>query len=163
MVGRFSPTVRLNSVLQITPNFLKKLGIRGVIVDMDNTIAMHNDERELPGVTEWLKTLTAEGVAVTVLSNNHEARVKPLAEKLGIGYVHSANKPRRGGYRAAMQGMGTTRENTLMVGDQLFTDVFGAARAGLRSVLVDPIHEKENTFIKVKRLAEKPFLRNHKK
>ena len=159
---KLTPTFQFDNVLQLTPDWLAGHGVRGLIVDMDNTIAPHNENTVLPGLECWLASLSAAGISFTVLSNNDEGRVKPLADRLHIGYVHSAGKPRRRGYFAAMQRMGTRPENTLMAGDQLFTDIWGAARAGLRTVLVKPIAEKENAFIKLKRLLERPFLRGGK-
>ena len=157
-----TPTFQYNSVLELSPGWLHRQGVKGLILDMDNTIALHNENTVLPGLEDWLGALRAAGIAVTVLSNNDEERVKPLADRLQIGYVHSAGKPRRRGYFAAMGRMGTGPENTLMAGDQLFTDIWGASRAGLRTVLVTPIAERETALIKLKRILERPFLKKGK-
>ena len=93
-----------------------------------------------------------------LLSNNKEPRVKRFNEKIGSQYIYKAGKPGLKNYRKAMELMGTTPENTLFVGDQLFTDVWGAKRAGIYSILVKPIHPKEEIQIVLKRYLEKIVL-----
>ena len=93
-----------------------------------------------------------------MISNNREPRVTPFANALKTLYVYKAGKPKRRGYEEGMRRMGTQRSNTLFVGDQLFTDVWGANRAGMHSILVKPMNPKEEIQIVVKRYVEKPIL-----
>ena len=128
-------------------------GIRGIIFDIDNTLANHGapaDERSV----RLFACLREIGFATCLLSNNREERVAPFAERVGSEYVSKAGKPGRRGYMRAMEKMGTGRENTLFVGDQLFTDVYGANRCGLRSVLVRPLCPREEIQIVLKRRLE---------
>ena len=95
--------------------------------------------------------------------NNKEPRVKAFAEKMDSPYIYKAGKPGVRGYERAMELMDTNRGNTLFVGDQLFTDVYGANRAGLYSILVKPMNPKEEIQIMLKRYLEKPVLYFYKK
>ena len=133
------------------------LGYRGIIFDIDNTLVPHNaphDERSLA----LFKRLHEIGYKYCFVSNNKEPRVKSFNEEAGGVYVFKAQKPRRDGFYKAMNKMETTLENTLFVGDQLFTDIWGANRAGLHSILVKPIGKKEEIQIVLKRFLEKPIL-----
>ena len=107
---------------------------------------------------ELFDRLRALGMSTCLLSNNKEPRVKSFAGQVNSIYLYKGGKPSRRGYLAAMERMGTTTENTLFVGDQLFTDVYGANRTGLYSVLVKPINPKEEIQIVLKRYLEKPVL-----
>ena len=129
----------------------------GVRFDVDNTLVPHGadaDERSI-ALFQRLKDL---GFNTMLLSNNKEPRVKRFNEKIGSQYIYKAGKPGLKNYRKAMELMGTTPENTLFVGDQLFTDVWGAKRAGIYSILVKPIHPKEEIQIVLKRYLEKIVL-----
>lgn len=93
-----------------------------------------------------------------LVSNNGEERVRPFAEKVESIYLYKAGKPKKDGYEKAMQQMGTDTENTLFVGDQIFTDIFGGNRAGLDTVLTEPVDKStDEPQIVVKRWFEKPF------
>ncbi len=98
-----------------------------------------------------------------LLSNNKEPRVKRFNDKVGSQYIYKAGKPGKKNYQKAMEIMGTTAENTLFVGDQLFTDVWGAKRVGIYSILVKPIHPKEEIQIVLKRRLEKIVLYFYKR
>ena len=124
-------------------------GIRGVIFDVDNTLVPHDAPAD---------DQTRELFRHLHLSNNKEPRVKAFAEDVGSAYIYKAGKPGTAGYGKAMERMGTDRGSTLFVGDQLFTDVYGANRAGILSILVKPINPKEEIQIVLKRYLEKPVL-----
>lgn len=132
-------------------------GIRGVLFDVDNTLVEHGapaTER----AKELFERLRELGLKTCIISNNDEERVKPFASAVGSEYVFKAGKPSARGYLEGMQRMGTDREHTLFVGDQIFTDICGANHAGLRSILVRPIGKKEEPQIVLKRYLEKPIL-----
>ena len=125
---------------------------------MDNTLVPHGapaDERAI-SLFAHLKEL---GFSCVLLSNNKEPRVKSFKEKvLYTEYIFKAGKPKPGNYRKAMEIMGTDTTNTLFVGDQIFTDVIGANLAGIKRILVKPIHPKEEIQIVLKRILEKPIV-----
>ena len=132
-------------------------GYRGVIFDIDNTLVPHGapaDERAC-ALFAHLKEL---GYHCMLLSNNKEPRVKMFNDAVQVSYIYKAGKPNPANYRKAMEQMGTDEKNTLFVGDQIFTDVYGANRTGIRTILVKPIHPKEEIQIVLKRYLEKIVL-----
>lgn len=128
-------------------------GYRGVIFDIDNTLVPHGEPADERAIAFFAK-LKEMGYQTMLLSNNKEPRVQSFANAVGADYIFKANKPSRAGYEQAMKRMGTTKETTLFVGDQLFTDVWGAKRTGILSCLVKPIHPKEEIQIVLKRRLE---------
>ena len=128
-------------------------GCRGLVFDIDNTLVPHGapaDERAC-ALFAHLKEL---GFSCCLLSNNKEPRVKMFNDGVQVQYIFKAGKPKCFGYEKAMERMGTDRSNTLFVGDQIFTDVCGANLAGIRTILVKPIHPKEEIQIVLKRRLE---------
>ncbi len=151
------PTQEAASSYVIDYDKLYKMGIRGLIYDIDNTLVMHG----APANGEALKLfarLKSIGFDTCLISNNKEPRVKPFADAVGSKYIYKADKPSRKNYIKAMEMMGTDAESTYFIGDQLFTDICGANRAGIRSILVKPIDPKEEIQIILKRILEKPVL-----
>ena len=137
-------------------------GYRGVIFDIDNTLVPHGapaDER----AKKLFARLNDIGFASCLISNNQEKRVKMFNREIGTKYIYNAHKPSTKNYVKAMEIMGTDRSNTVFVGDQLFTDVWGAKRAGIHNILVKPIHPKEEIQIVLKRYLEKIVLHFYKK
>lgn len=151
------PNFELDSVYEIDYESLYRDGIRGIIFDIDNTLVPHGapaDERAIK-LFERLKEI---GFETVLLSNNKEPRVKMFNDSVHSKYIFKAGKPGVAGYEKAMELMSTTKENTVFVGDQLFTDVWGANKAGLVSYLTKPIHPKEEIQIVIKRFFEKIVL-----
>lgn len=165
MAGFLFPNEYYNSTYSIDFEKYYNAGYRGLIFDIDNTLVPHNamhDDRS----RELFKRLKTLGYKVCFVSNNKEPRVKEFNEEVGGCYIYKAGKPKPGGYIEAMRKMGTNRNNTLFVGDQLFTDIWGANNARIYSILVDQIDKKEEIQIVLKRILEKPikrlYLINHK-
>ena len=160
MLERFFPDEYIPSTYAIPFDRLYEEGYRGIIFDIDNTLVPHGapaDER----AKQLFRDLKELGYSCCLLSNNQEPRVKMFNEEIGvpyIPYIFNAHKPAGKNYRRAMQLMGTDRNTTLFVGDQLFTDVWGAKRSGIRNILVRPIHPKEEIQIVLKRYLEKIVL-----
>lgn len=151
----FYPSRRFDSAYDIDYEALYLDGIRGVIFDIDNTLVTHGakaDERS----KKLFNRLSDIGFKCVLLSNNKEARVKSFADDVGFGvsYIYKANKPMKNGYMRAMDIMGTDIRTTLFVGDQLFTDVFGAKRLGMLCYLTKPIDPHEEIQIVLKRYLE---------
>lgn len=169
MLEGFYPSARARSSYDIDYEGLYEQGYRGIIYDIDNTLVEHGadaDERSI----ELFKDLMNMGFSVCLLSNNKRERVKRFYDGLVDGgvnvsrvyYIYDAKKPSRKNYRLAMKLMGTKRRTTCFIGDQLFTDVYGANRTGIRSLLVKPINKKEEIQIVLKRKLEKVVLINYK-
>ena len=157
MLKTFYPDKEADSTYEIDFEALYEKGYRGIIFDIDNTLVPHG----APATEEakaFFDRLRRLGYGTMLLSNNKEPRVKSFAEQVGSEYIYKANKPSRAGYEKAMEKLGTTKESTLFVGDQLFTDVWGAKRTGIFSILVRPIHPKEEIQIVLKRRLERIVL-----
>ena len=154
MFNRFYPDEGVASAYDIPYDALYKKGIRGVIFDVDNTLVPHDapaDER----AKRLFSHLRALGMDTCLLSNNKEPRVAAFAEAVGgSNYIYKGGKPGVKNYKKAMELMGTSLNSTIFVGDQLFTDVYGAKRTGIRSFLVKPINPKEEIQIVLKRYPE---------
>ena len=162
MIEKFYPSLYRNSTYQIDFQHLHEKGFRGVIFDIDNTLVPHNarvDDR----AKQLFQTLHKMGWQTCLISNNKEEPVKPFAEAVESNYIYKANKPSVKNYYYAMEQMGTDRQTTIFVGDQIFTDIYGANRAGIPTILVKPIHPKEEIQIVAKRYLEKIVLIFYKK
>ena len=162
MFNIFYPDEYYDSTYSINFESLYKEGYRGVIFDIDNTLVPHGapaDERSI-ALFERLKAI---GFDAVLLSNNKEARVAMFNEPIGIHMIWKANKPSPVKYREAMALMGTDESSTIFVGDQLFTDVWGAKNANIRSFLVKPMNPKEEIQIVLKRKLEAVVLRSYLK
>ena len=162
MFEKFFPDEYVASTYVIPFEKLYEEGYRGVIFDIDNTLVPHGapaDDR----ARKLFKRLSDIGFSSCLISNSQEARVKMVNKDIGTDYICNAQKPSTKNYIRAMEIMGTDRTNTVFVGDQLFTDVWGAKRAGIRNILVRPIHPKEEIQIVLKRYLEKIVLYFYKK
>ena len=162
MLQRFYPNEYLDSTYVIDFDKLYEEGYRGIIFDIDNTLVPHGapaDER----AKKLFAHLKELGYHCMLLSNNKEPRVKMFNDAVNVSYIYKAGKPASKNYLKAMEELGTTTENTLFVGDQIFTDVYGANRAGIRTILVKPIHPKEEIQIVLKRYLEKIVLHFYKR
>ena len=157
MLEGFYPGEYLDSTYQIDYRKLYQEGYRGVIFDIDNTLVPHGEPSDQRS-DALFKMLHEIGWHTIVLSNNKEPRVKMFATQAGTDYIYKAGKPGKDGYEHAMKQMGTNPQNTLLVGDQIFTDIWGANRVGIRTILVKPIHPKEEIQIVLKRYLEKIVL-----
>lgn len=162
MLEAFYPKEWLDSTYVIPWETWYEKGIRGVIFDVDNTLVPHGlpaDERAIA----LFERLHGMGMRTCLLSNNKEPRVASFAEQVDSLYIYKAAKPSVKNYLRAMELMKTDRPSTLFVGDQLFTDVYGANRAGVYGILVKPINPKEEIQIVLKRYLEAVVLYFYRK
>lgn len=157
MFKRFYPDREADSAYGIDYAALYRAGYRGVIFDIDNTLVPHGAPATKEAVA-FFANLRKLGFSTVLLSNNKEPRVKSFADAVGSEYIYKAGKPGRAGYERAMEKMGSAADNTVFVGDQLFTDVWGAKKAGIHTFLTKPIHPKEEIQIVLKRYLEKIVL-----
>ena len=154
MLERFYPVEYLKSIDEVDFEKYYNQGIRGIISDIDNTLVPHGfpaDEH----IIEVFKKIHALGIDTCLISNNKEPRVKPFAEAVQSKYIFDAHKPSTKNYIKAMEFMGTDKKSTLFLGDQIFTDVWGANRAGIPSIMLEKIDPKEEIQIVLKRIPEK--------
>lgn len=157
MFSCFYPDQEMDSAYRIDYEGLYREGYRGIIFDIDNTLVPHGapaDER----AKALFARLKEIGYHIMLLSNNKEPRVRMFNDDVQVAYIYKAGKPAAAGYKRAMEEMGTNTENTFFVGDQLFTDIWGAKKAGIRTFLTKPIDPREEIQIVLKRYLEKIVL-----
>lgn len=162
MFSTFYPDERVESTYSIDFQRLYKEGYRGVIFDIDNTLVEHGKDAD-PRAKELFLKLKKIGLESCLLSNNKEERVVRFNKDIHTNYIFNAQKPGKKNYIRAMKLMNTTLETTIFVGDQLFTDVWGAKRIGMRNILVQPIDKHEEIQIVLKRHLEKIVLHSYEK
>lgn len=163
----FCPTAYVNKVTDIDNDLLQKHKIKAILLDIDNTLSPHNTKKPFDGVKDWLDEIKKLKIKLLILSNRSNIQsVDSFAKKLNLEYVANAKKPFQAGFNRAISILNLPRENILLVGDQIFTDILGANIAGIKSALVAPQDKSESNFIKIKRLFEKPLrkgMRHNKK
>ena len=162
MIKKYYPYEYAESVFMIDYQKLYQKGFRGIIFDIDNTLVPHGapaDER----AKQLFRRLKEIGFESCLLSNNQKKRVEMFNQDVGTHYIFNAHKPATGNYKRAMELMGTDLSSTIFVGDQLFTDVWGAKRAGIHNILVQPMNPKEEIQIVLKRYLEKIVLHFYEK
>lgn len=163
MLRRLYPNTMIDSVYQLPIESLKKAGIKGVIFDIDNTLVPYDVPEPTEEVIRFIKMLQEESFKVVLLSNNTEDRVIKFNEKLKVMTVHKAQKPLKKNFMRALELIACKKEEAIIVGDQLFTDVYGGNRMGIQTFLVNPISDKDEWQVKLKRHLEKIVLKYYKK
>ncbi|WP_026475844.1 YqeG family HAD IIIA-type phosphatase [Alkaliphilus transvaalensis] len=154
-----TPDLFVESVFHLNLEQLKKRNIKGLIIDIDNTLVAWDIKYASEETKQWLLSLQKEGFQVCLVSNNTEDRVVKFNEALNLQAIHRAVKPRRGAFKRAMEMMKTNVNNTAVIGDQIFTDVLGGNRMGLYTILVIPIESKEFWWTEFVRKIEKHVLK----
>lgn len=154
---RLFPRAYCESAYDIDYEGLYEEGCRGVIFDIDNTL-VEDQQKATKNAVDLIDKIRRIGMQSFILSNNHEERVRLFAEAVGARYIFEAKKPLAKGYVRAMEMMGTDRSSTVFVGDQIYTDIWGANNAGVFSILVAPVNPRELFHIRLKRLLELPVL-----
>jgi len=157
MLKQFFPGEYLDSAYDIDYEALFATGYRAILFDVDNTLVPHGAPADEEAIALFEK-IHSLGFETRLLSNNKEPRVRTFCEKVGGSYCFNANKPSPKSYLQAMKELNTNQKNTLFIGDQIFTDIWGGNRAGLKTILVKPIHPKEEIQIVLKRIPEKWIL-----
>lgn len=145
-------------VTEITPEFLLKNNIKGLLLDLDNTLTTHDNPVPGKGVLDWIAKIKKAGIKMVIVSNNYSSRVAPFADMLGLEFVPEGKKPLSSGFNRAQQRMKIPFAQLAVVGDQIFTDILGANLKRVRGIFVYPIEPEKTKFFKFKRWAEKPFL-----
>ncbi len=157
----FYPDEKYNSVNEINTEKLKKSGIDFVILDIDNTLVPYTSPVPDENALKFLNDLKENNISFCFVSNNKAERVRLFNEKIGAKAFSRGAKPLLYGINKAMHELGAVKENTALIGDQVFTDVCGGKRAGLLTILVDPIKECDSTFFKFKRHYENKILKKY--
>ncbi|MCD8381197.1 MAG: YqeG family HAD IIIA-type phosphatase [Lachnospiraceae bacterium] len=162
MLNIFFPDAAVRRAWDVPYADFYEKGYRAILFDIDNTLVYPDAPADEP-CKKFINELKNLGYQIAVISNNKGPRVESFAADCGIDYVAKAGKPLRSGYERGMERFHATPQTTLFVGDQLFTDVWGAGRLGIYSILVEPMTLKEEPQIVLKRLLEKPVLYAYRK
>jgi HAD superfamily phosphatase (TIGR01668 family) len=162
-IAVFSPEYYFDAVTDIPASLFTQLGIQAVVLDIDNTLVTYDDPKPTPSAAKFLKMLTDLGISVAFLSNNGPERVTEFNRELGFPFLYKGHKPLTGKMKKLMQTMNVTPDNTMMIGDQIFTDICCGNFAGTHTILVKPIKDKLTPFFRCKRFLEKPILRRFKR
>lgn len=154
------PDMYASSVIAIQPELLCSMGIRVVLLDLDNTLTPTGSLSVSHAVKGWLKRLKDGGLTVYIVSNEaRPSRVAHIAHELDVQYIAPAWKPRRWAFRRVLREHAIEPREVAMIGDQLFTDIFGARRLGLFAILVRPMTTLGFITTKVQRCFERPLLK----
>ena len=159
----FVPEYRFDAFDMVTPDFLESLGVKGIVLDVDNTLEPYENPKPTERVLAWFSALRERGIKAAIVSNNNKARIALFNEELGLPAYSKAGKPSKKYILLAMAEIGTTAEETIFMGDQVFTDVWAAHNAGIRAILVPPIKDKRDILTRFKRLLEKPILKKYER
>ncbi len=152
------PKLCVKSIADIDVEWLASKGITSVLLDLDNTLLPWKDSIVPAKSAEWVALALSKGMRLCIASNTHKTkRLSAIAEELKIECLKGTGKPGKKGLRRAMAAIGSTPENTAMVGDQIYTDIFGGNRLGMFTILVARMHPKEFFGTKISRLFEKPI------
>jgi len=163
MLKRFFPKAYVDSVFAVDYKALYQQGYRAVIFDIDNTLAPYHVRHPSAKTTGLLKRLVRLGFGVCLLSNNKEARVAEFNKSLNLAAVHRAGKPGVKGVSRALEELSSTPETTVLIGDQLFTDIWCGNRKGLLTILVKPISNRDEWTVRPKRGLERLVLKSYLK
>ena len=162
-MSRLVPDYMFYSYREVTPAFLSSIGVRALLLDVDNTLAPYEQPEPDAENLDWLRTMREAGIRMAILSNNHAPRVERFNREIGLPFYTECGKPKKKKLLLAMRDLGVTPEETAVLGDQLLTDAFAGKRAGTRTLIVPPIKDRTDAFFRFKRILERPFNRAYMK
>lgn len=163
MLKRFYPDYYIKSIFEIDTEDLKNKGIKALVFDIDNTLVPYDIEEPSKEIIKFFKELQEKGFKICLFSNNSKERVIRFNTGLKLIAIHKANKPLTAKFKRAMKLLGTDKASTAMVGDQIFTDVYGGNRVGMMTILVIPVSDKDEWITKVKRGIERRLINAYEK
>lgn len=158
MLKHFLPNQHVKSILDIHPKDLQEKGIKGIITDLDNTLVEWDRPNATPRVIKWFEEMKKNQIKVTIVSNNNEKRVKSFSDPLDIAFIFRAKKPLSLAFHRAAKQMNIKKEETVVIGDQLLTDVLGGNRGGFHTILVVPVAQTDGIATKFNRMVERKIL-----
>lgn len=162
MYRHFVPSEYVKTVFDITPELLISKNIQGIITDLDNTLVEWDRPDATPLLIEWLKSMKDAGIQVVIVSNNNELRVKSFANPLGIPFIFQARKPMGRAFRKALAIMNVKKEQVVVIGDQMLTDIFGGNLNKMHTILVLPVAKSDGFFTRFNRLVERRIMKKLK-
>lgn len=163
MIKRLYPTQAIDSIFDLPIEDLKAQGIKGIIFDIDNTLVPYDVAEPTEEIIQFFDRIQRLDMGITLVSNNTENRVIKFNEKLKVLALHKAQKPFTKSFKKALEMMHCTKEEAIIVGDQIFTDVYGGNCIGIPTYLVSPISDKDEWQTKIKRGLERQVIKSYKK
>ncbi len=158
VLKRFLPNQHVQNIFEITPDSLKQKGIKGIITDLDNTLVAWDVPEATPEIIEWFRLMESNDIKVTIISNNNKKRVRLFSEPLKTPFVYKARKPLSKAFKKAVKDMQLRKDEVVVIGDQLMTDVLGGNNAGFYTILVVPIVQSDGVWTKLNRRMERRIL-----
>ena len=163
MPNPMMPDYMFRTFDEITPDFLRSMGVNAILADIDNTLAPYEQPEPDDRIRNWIAALAEAGISIAFVSNNDRQRVELFNRTLGVPAYWKSGKPFKKNLIKAMNDLGGTRETTVMLGDQLLTDALAGHNLGVKCIIVPPIRDKKNAFFKFTRWLEKPTVRKFKR
>ena len=155
------PEYKYDRFDQVSAEFLLSIGVKGVLLDIDNTLEPYENPTPSDKVIAWLGSLWNAGITTAIVSNNNEQRLDTFNREIGMPGFSRAGKPFKKNLIRAMKILGTDKSNTIFIGDQILTDVWAAHNAGIRAILVLPINDRPDLLTKFKRVLERPIQKKY--
>lgn len=159
MFLKFKPTWMVEAIYQITPEQCERLGIKAILTDLDNTLIAWDNPNGTDELRDWLEGMQAAGIPVIVVSNNNHDRVAKALKHLNLDFIPRALKPFTKGINQGLTRLGLSKDEVIMVGDQIMTDIKASNTAGVRSVLVQPIVPTDSWKTQFNRFMERKIMK----
>lgn len=157
------PTFFINKITDLSPEFIKSHGVTSLLMDIDDTLTYHKDPQIPQKVLEFINLMKINNIKIILISNNSKDRASKFAKKLNLPYISRAFKPVPFGINLALKKLNISKNEAIIIGDQIFTDILGANLLDIKSILVDPFEKNQTAFLKLKRLFEKPIRKKIKR
>ncbi|VXB84159.1 phosphatase (active on GMP and Glc-6-P) [Bacillus sp. 349Y] len=158
LLKQFLPDEQVQDIFAIRPEDLKEKGIKAIITDLDNTLVEWDRPNATPKLIQWFKEMQEHEILVTIVSNNNRMRVGSFADPLGVPFIFQARKPMGRAFKRAIRQMDVKKEETVVIGDQLLTDVLGGNRSGFHTILVVPVAQSDGFMTKFNRKVERRIM-----
>lgn len=159
----FQPNHYCHRLTDVTVEQLHQWEIQTLLLDVDNTLSTHHSQIPLDGIPRWIEEMKQANIALMIVSNAKKERVAPFAERLGLDYFWLCKKPLPFRLKKAMKQLGVSRENVMLCGDQLFTDMPAGNLCGIQTLLVTPAQPEQGWTFRVRRRLERPLLKRYQK
>lgn len=157
----FTPDLCLSKVHQLDATLLSQYGIKGIILDVDNTLTAHDSQEVEQLVLDWIAEMKQAGIKLLIASNNSDDRIKPFATKIALDYHAMSCKPMTFAFHKAMQTFGLKASEVAVVGDQIYTDILGGNLKGMFTVLVEPYMIESGFLFRLKRKLERMHIKKY--
>ena len=157
------PTFFINKITDLSPEFIKSHGVTSLLMDIDDTLTYHKDPHVPEKILEFINLMKINNIKIILISNNSKDRAYKFAKKLNLPYISRAFKPAPFGINLALKKLNISKNEAIIIGDQIFTDILGANLLGIKSILVDPFEKNQTAFLKLKRFFENPIRKKIKR